>query len=132
MGAKGGYKRVIRYECTTCGSDRYTKKQDAVECCDDAIYAKEQAVKAAALKRSMRKVQTPKVRFVRERGDLKAVASGRCPVRTCEYGKYEVSVPLQNFYRTRKLTKEQAKSKAAGLVRAQIARHLKSWGRHSG
>jgi hypothetical protein len=128
MGAKGGYKRVIRFECTTCGQDRYHTKQEAVECCDEKIAEAEEKAARRTLRLNLSRVAAPRVQFVRERGDLKAVASARCPKRRCG-SKYTVTVPLQNFYRTKRMSKAEAKRKAAGLVKAQIARHLQSrWG----
>lgn len=127
MGAKGGYKRVVRFECTTCGNDRFSTVAGAVRCCNEKIHAQEEANAKAAVKRNLTRVRTPRVTFSREHrgGPLRAVATGKCPIRKCNHNQFEVEVPLHTFYRTRKLTKEQAKTKATGLVLAQIARHLR-------
>lgn len=131
MGAKGGYKRVIRYECTTCGYDRFKSKQNAIECCDDKVREAEQARERARVQRGLRKVVTPRVSFSREdrHEPLRAIARAKCPVKGCYKDPFAVAVPLSNWSRDNKLTKAEAKTKAIGLVKAQIARHLRSrWG----
>lgn len=128
MGRFGGAKRVTVWKCTTC-HELYDVRDGgrvrAVRCCNDAIHEAEQKAREKRARAAVTKIKRPSVVFERNSMRTLAVATARCPVKTCSYTT-RVRVRVADSW-SGGLTKVEAAKRAAPLAAAGIGRHLRSY-----
>lgn len=132
MGARGGYSRVVRFQCTTCGHDRMTVAS-AIRCCNAEMRDQEEKQAKTLVKRMMGKATKPRISFKKEfgtHGDREAVATAKCPYKTCDH-ICQVVVRIGKRYYGPNLSKDEAVKKAVALAKAQLSKHIKNSWAHS-
>jgi hypothetical protein len=128
MGARGGFKRVVGWKCTTCES-LYDTRVGAIECCNDAVHEARVAKRAMRTKRAMARAGRVRVTFEKCRysGEKNVIAKVTCPFKECwKRGPLKVTMRLVTDNSTRQENIKRAKA----LVRAQLARHVGSHGKY--
>jgi hypothetical protein len=134
MGAKGGYRMVRAWKCTTC-DELYGIKADAVECCNERLWEERSVQRKAKAKRTY--TQTSKRLRIHFKtmensyGVKMEYAVAGCPrdkSRGVRRKSWTIAVPKDRpwTHGGRKYTREEGRRVAAALVKAQLARHLKS------
>jgi hypothetical protein len=125
MGAKGGYQRIIRWRCTTCGEDCFERKDGAANCCNDSVWKARQRKRDTNTKRAMTTVLKV-IRMKVSKSDYGDgyVLSGRCQMAQCKrYGYGEIILRVSKRWDDKKWTAAIAKTRGRGLFMAQLMRH---------
>lgn len=129
MGAHGGYRRVTRFQCSTC-HHLFLRKPGAVDCCNEKAHEALIAQRQATVRRNLDRVPKPRVKFSKRDWDGAkiATATGKCPIRACHM-PYTIVLEVGGMHSGSERTREQAAKQGSALVKAQIARHLKGHAR---
>ena len=134
MGAKGGYRQIRAFVCTTC-DEIHGKRQDAIECCDCDLEERRQKIAErranATTKKFMGEAPQPRVRVIGlgGPGGIRVEATVRCN-RLLRGGNgkrcgQQIRCEQSVYFRDT-MAISDARAKMSALCRAQLSRHFRS------